>query len=202
MLIRAIALGADHAILLTDKIFAGSDTFATSYILSKAIKKLQPIDIYICGGRAVDGETGQVGNGIASRLCLPCLNGVSEILKLDNKAVIVSRQTDTHNEIVQCCLPSLIIFRNFSTKEESLSLMALKRAQKYFIEKWDLKQISADKKHCGQAGSKTKVLNVEQINYGRMSKTINGTSVEKSKFVMDIINNIKGVNTKRNIIFG
>lgn len=187
VLTRTIALGADDAVLVTDKAFAGSDTFATSYILAKAMKKLQPVDIYLCGKRAVDGETGQVGNSLACRLGVPCITGVSEILKVDDTFVTVNRQTDTYSETVRCQMPAFLIFQNFSTKEDFLSLILLKRARKQKIKKWDSGYIDADKKYCGQKGSKTRVINVEQIQYMRYSQTVDGTTEDKAKVILALV---------------
>ena len=78
-LIEAIAMGCDRGILLTDRKFAGSDTWATSYTLSRAIQKLMPVDLIICGERATDGDTGQVGPGIASFLDLPLTTYVDRV---------------------------------------------------------------------------------------------------------------------------
>jgi len=81
---EALALGCDQAVLLTDRKFAGSDTWATAYTLSRAIRKLSPIDLIICGERATDGDTGQVGPGIASFLDLPLATYVDRLLGFDD----------------------------------------------------------------------------------------------------------------------
>lgn len=187
VLTRTIALGADDAVLVTDKVFAGSDTFATSYILAKALEKLQPVDMYICGKRAVDGETGQIGNSLACRLEIPCITGVHEIFTIDNSFVTIKRQTDIYNETVQCKLPVVLVFQNFSTREDYLSLISLKRAKKQKIKKWDAEYINADKKYCGQEGSKTKVINVKSIQYMRQSRTVAGTAKDKAKVILDLV---------------
>lgn len=188
VLTRTIALGADEAVLVTDKAFAGSDTFATSYTLAKAAKKMQPADIYLCGKRAVDGETGQVGDSLASRLGLPCVTGVTEIVKIGDAYSVVNRQTDTHSETVLCKLPILLVFQNFSLREDSLSLLSLKRAGKVKIKKWDLNYIEADRKYCGQEGSRTRVVCAEQIHYTRFTEIIEGSTKDKAKTILALIN--------------
>ena len=82
---EAVAMGCDSAVLLSDKAFAGSDTWATSYVLAAAIRKLNNYDLVICGERATDGDTGQVGPGIASSLDLPVATYVGKIEKIQQR---------------------------------------------------------------------------------------------------------------------
>jgi len=88
---EAVAMGCDEAVLLTDKAFAGSDTWSTSYVLAQAIRKLGAFDLVICGERATDGDTGQVGPGIASFLDLPVATYVAEIERIDAGSCRVRR---------------------------------------------------------------------------------------------------------------
>ena len=82
---EAIALGCDDAVLLSARQFAGADTWATSYVLSKAIRKLGDYDLILCGERATDGDTGQVGPGIAAWLDIPMSTFVSKIREVDRQ---------------------------------------------------------------------------------------------------------------------
>ncbi|MBN1864050.1 MAG: electron transfer flavoprotein subunit beta/FixA family protein, partial [Victivallales bacterium] len=76
---EALSMGVDEAVLVSDRRFGGSDTWATSYILSEAIKRMGDYDLIVCGERATDGDTGQVGPGIAAWLGLPVLSYVSKL---------------------------------------------------------------------------------------------------------------------------
>ena len=80
---EALAMGCDEAILLSDRAFAGSDTWATAYTLSQAIRRLGAFDLILCGKQAIDGDTGQVGPGIARQLSINQLTYVFKIQELD-----------------------------------------------------------------------------------------------------------------------
>ncbi len=88
---EAVAMGCDDAILLSDKEFAGSDTWATSYTLAEAIKEIKDYDLVIAGERATDGDTGQVGPGIAAWLDLPLATYVSSIETIEENSIVVER---------------------------------------------------------------------------------------------------------------
>ena len=85
---EAISLGADEAILLSDRAFAGADTWATSYTLANGIKKMANYDLIICGKQAIDGDTAQVGPGIAEFLNIPFVSYVRKIEELTNNNII------------------------------------------------------------------------------------------------------------------
>ena len=90
---EALAMGADEAILISGREFGGSDTWATSYIIATAIKKIPDYDIIFCGRQAIDGDTAQVGPQIAEKLHLPQVTYVTEIKK-DGNALTVKRQLE------------------------------------------------------------------------------------------------------------
>jgi electron transfer flavoprotein beta subunit len=117
---KTIAYGADEAILLSDRKFAGSDTLATSYILAQAIRKLgesEPVDIIFCGKQAIDGDTAQVGPGIATRLGIPQLTYVIKIdeVDLEKGEIQIHRKLEALREVVRAKLPALL------TVEKSLN---------------------------------------------------------------------------------
>ncbi|WP_366923382.1 electron transfer flavoprotein subunit beta/FixA family protein [Metallumcola ferriviriculae] len=110
---KAISFGADRAVLVSDRAFGGSDTLATSYILSQAIKKLdqeEQVDLVICGKQAIDGDTAQVGPGIATRLEMPQLTYVMEIIDAnpEEKKIKVARKLEGSKEILEAPLPALL----------------------------------------------------------------------------------------------
>jgi len=110
---RALSLGADDAVLLSDMAFGGADTLATSKVLAEAVKRLDqrtPVDLIICGQQTIDGDTAQVGPGIARRLDVSQLTLVDEILKIDEKAKLirVRRRLEQQHEIVEASLPAMI----------------------------------------------------------------------------------------------
>src|SRR5690606_33738943 len=99
--------GADNGYLITDKKFAGSDTLATSYTISQAVKKLAPYDIILCGRQAIDGDTAQVGPQIAEKLGIPQITYAEEIISVD-KEIVVKRRLERGVETVAAPLPALI----------------------------------------------------------------------------------------------
>jgi len=105
---EALALGCDEAILLTDKKFAGADTLATSYTLSAAIRKIEMFDLIICGHKTTDGDTGQVGPGLAEWLNIPHVSYVRKILQVTDDTIIVERSMDSFYEEIETPQPCLI----------------------------------------------------------------------------------------------
>ncbi|RLD12325.1 MAG: electron transfer flavoprotein subunit beta, partial [Chlamydiae bacterium] len=105
---EAISLGADKAVLVSDRAFAGSDTLATSYALSTAIKKLGDVDIIITGKQAIDGDTAQVGPGIAVHLDMPQITYVRKIEELADGKIRAERMNEEGYDIIEADLPVLI----------------------------------------------------------------------------------------------
>ncbi|MDH4233253.1 MAG: electron transfer flavoprotein subunit beta/FixA family protein, partial [Nitrospirota bacterium] len=103
----AISMGADDALLLSDRAFAGSDTWATSYTLSKAIEKLGA-DIIICGKQAIDGDTAQVGPEVAEFLNIPHISYIKKIEDVTQGSIRVQRMMDEGHDIVESTLPVLL----------------------------------------------------------------------------------------------
>ncbi|MCE5329348.1 electron transfer flavoprotein subunit beta/FixA family protein, partial [bacterium] len=105
---EAISLGVDSAILLSDRAFAGSDTWATSYTLSKAIKKIEGWKIIILGKQTLDGDTGQVGPELAQILNIPFIGYASKINVIDRNKIIVKRLMEDRYETFEVKLPAAI----------------------------------------------------------------------------------------------
>ncbi len=100
--------GADEVILISDRIFAGADTLATSYALSQAVKKLGKIDIVLCGRQAIDGDTAQVGPQTAEKLKMNQLTCVNKIMELKKDSITVERSIEGGYEIIKTKLPILL----------------------------------------------------------------------------------------------
>jgi len=97
----AIAVGADEGILLSDKAFAGADTLATSYTLSQAIRKMGKIDLILCGKQAIDGDTAQVGPGIAAFLDIPQIVFVKKIREITADRIVAERTTEDGYDVIE-----------------------------------------------------------------------------------------------------
>jgi electron transfer flavoprotein beta subunit len=104
---HSLYMGADEAILLTDRKFAGADTLATSYALSLAAKKLGNVDLVLCGRQAIDGDTAQVGPQVAEKLGLPQLTYVEQVISVEKAKITARSQIDGGYEVAECPLPAL-----------------------------------------------------------------------------------------------
>ena len=108
---EALSLGIDEAILISDRAFAGSDTWVTSWVLSSAIKKIGDVTLIICGKQAADGDTAQVGPGISANLDIPQITYVKKIESLDSQVIKAARMTEEGYEVISSPLPCLKIGR-------------------------------------------------------------------------------------------
>jgi len=157
---RIIAFGADEAFLVSDPRFSGSDTFATSHILTKSLKSInQTIDIIAFGEKSVDGETGQVPVGVAGLLGIQCITGVREICEVSKENILLKRQFNGRLEIMEAINPCGLVFKGFTTKEPTISLIRIKQTKGYDPIILDADTIGIDKGYYGQEGSKTVVKN-------------------------------------------
>lgn len=154
----AIALGADEAYLVTDRAFAGSDTWATSYTLSTAIKTLGKIDLIICGKQAIDGDTAQVGPGVAEMLGIPFVAWVRKVEEISESTIRVERMMEDGYEIVEMPLPGLITVVKEINVPRMASLKGKMRAKKAAVTVLNAESLKPDREKIGLKGSPTQVL--------------------------------------------
>jgi electron transfer flavoprotein beta subunit len=157
---EAIAMGADTGILVSDRAFAGSDTWATSYTLAAAIRKLGAFDLILCGKQASDGDTAQVGPGIATQLDLPQITYVRKIEALSETEVTAERLLETGYEVITAPLPCLLTVIKEINEPRLPSLKGKLAARKAAITTWSAVDIKADAARIGLDGSPTKVVNI------------------------------------------
>jgi electron transfer flavoprotein beta subunit len=157
---EAISLGVDEGILLSDRAFAGSDTWATSYTLAAAIKKIARFDLIICGKQASDGDTAQVGPGIAAHLDLPQVAYVKKIEEISDKTSRVERMTEEGYEIIETPLPALLTVVKEINTPRLPSLKGLMRAKQAKILHWTHKDLEVDFAALGLNGSPTQVVKI------------------------------------------
>jgi len=157
---EAIAMGADDAILLSDRAFAGSDTWATSYTLAMAIRKIANFDLIICGKQASDGDTAQVGPGIAVHLDLPQITYVRKIESLDDKTIVAERLMENGYEVIQSPLPCVLTVIKEINEPRLPSLKGKMAAKKAVITTWNAAELNCDPKCLGLDGSPTKVVKI------------------------------------------
>ena len=157
---EAIALGADEAILVSDRAFAGSDTLATSYTLAMTIKKIGNVDVILCGKQAIDGDTAQVGPGIAVHLDLPQITYVKKIREIDDKKIIAERASEDDVEVVEAKLPVVLTVIKEINEPRIASLKGKMASKKAVIETWNAAAINANPKALGLDGSPTQVVEI------------------------------------------
>jgi len=157
---EAISCGADHGVLVSDRAFAGADTWATSYTLGKAIDSLGKFDIILCGKQAIDGDTAQVGPGLACRLKIPFITCVQKVRVVKGDNIQVERMMDDGYDVVQLPLPSLITVVKDINEPRVPSLKGKMKAKKAEIKKLNSDDIGADESCIGLSGSPTRVVNV------------------------------------------
>ncbi|MEI7983561.1 MAG: electron transfer flavoprotein subunit beta/FixA family protein [Bacteroidota bacterium] len=210
---ESIFRGADHAYLVSDRRFAASDTLATSYTLSQAIKKVGNFDLIFCGRQAIDGDTAQVGPQIAQNLGLPQITYAEEIVNCSGNEIIVKRRLERGTETVKCKLPVVITAHSSAPECRSRHaklMMKYKHArtltelqsetEDYIknihnerpylsIEEWTVADLDANDEWLGLNGSPTKVKKIENVvRAHKETKVMNDTDSEVELLMVELIN--------------
>ena len=187
---EAISMGADEAVLLTDRVFAGSDTWATSYTLAKAIDKLGA-DIIFCGKQAIDGDTAQVGPETAEFLNIPHIAYVRKIEEIKDNYIRVQRLMDEGYDIVESSIPVLLTVVKELNEPRFPSLKGKMAAKKAEIKKMGMTEIGADEDSLGLKGSPTQVKNIFAPERKTERKMLEGTSEEQVNALVNELRKIK-----------
>jgi len=139
---KALSFGVDDAILVTDRAFAGADTLATSFALASAIQQIEksmPVDLVFCGKQTIDGDTAQVGPGIAKRLNLELLTYISSIVSVSEqkKEIVVQRRSEGGVQVLKTRLPSLVTMLEGSNEMRFATMPDMIRAARTTVKRWD-----------------------------------------------------------------
>ena len=156
MLQECMAMGADDAVLLCGRAFAGADTWATSNTLANAVKKMGGADIIFAGRQAIDGDTAQVGPQLATRLDLPQVTYVQDV-KLENGNVTVQRQLEDGYEVIEVGTPCLLTAVKELNRSRYMSVGGIVNAVKKEITVWDLPDLGIPADQVGLKASPTQV---------------------------------------------
>lgn len=210
---EALCRGADEAVLLSDRAFAGADTLATSYALATAIKKIGSYDIVLCGRQAIDGDTAQVGPQVAQQLGLPQVTYARRIVSLLDNHIVVERGIENGVETVKAPLPLLLTvdgaaaecrpqnvyrmlrFHRAATPTEQAAEGFRYSAQvaadeALTIKEWTLADVDGDASRCGLSGSPTKVRKVENIVFqAKESKRYTASDEDIKALVGELLSN-------------
>jgi electron transfer flavoprotein beta subunit len=187
---EAVAMGADEAVLLSDKAFAGSDTWATSYTLARAIEKLDA-DIIFCGKQAIDGDTAQVGPETAEFLNIPHISYIRKIEEVTDKSIQVQRLMDEGYDVVESSLPVLLTVVKELNEPRMPSLKGKMTAKKAEIKVMGAADIEADGNSLGLKGSPTQVKNIFAPEMKAERKMIEGSPEEQVDNLITALKEIK-----------
>lgn len=203
--------GADTGWLLTDRLFAGADTLATSYALATAIKKIGDVDMIIGGRQAIDGDTAQVGPQVAQKLGLNQITYAEEIEKIENGKVTIRRHIDGGVETVEAPLPVAVTVNGSAAPcrpcnaklvmKYKRATCPMERAQEVdayshlyderpylTLNQWSVSDIDGDPQQCGLAGSPTKVKSVQNIAFqAKESKTLTDSDADVEGLIKDLL---------------
>ncbi|HEY5653943.1 MAG TPA: electron transfer flavoprotein subunit beta/FixA family protein [Pontiella sp.] len=152
----ALLYGADECILISDPKFSGSDTYATSYILSLALKNISAVDLILFGKQAIDGDTGQVGPSTAAFLDIPILTNISKI-KNSGATLKVNKQTESGYEVWDIDKPCALTIAEGSNPPLTPCFERKAIARSVVIPCWGTEDLLPDFQKIGSNGSPTKV---------------------------------------------
>jgi len=156
---ECLAMGADAAILISDRAFGGSDTLATSYTLSAAIRKLGKVDIIFFGKQAIDGDTAQVGPETAEHLGIAQVTYVAKI-DIEGDVVRAQREHDDGYEVIEVKLPIAVSVVKSINEPRFPTVKGLMKANRAEIPVWTANDLVVDENRLGLKGSPTKVLKI------------------------------------------
>ena len=207
----AMFRGADGGYLLSDRKFAGSDTLATSYALSCALRKIMP-DVIVAGRQAIDGDTAQVGPQVAEKLGLPQVTYAEEIVEIRESSLVIKRRLEHGTEVVECPLPAVITV-NASAAEcrprnakrvmkykyalasseiaaaaESAAARRAAATPYLQIVEWAAADVDPDESQLGLQGSPTKVKKIENVVFAaKEAKKLSGSDEEMNSLMVELI---------------
>ncbi len=157
---EAVSLGVDDAVLVSDRAFAGADTWATSYALSMTIRKIGVYDLVIAGKQAIDGDTAQVGPETADMLGIPFVAYIRKIEQMQGNKMVVERLMDEGYDVVETSLPAVITVVKEINTPRLPSLKGKMKAKSLKVTTWSAKDVGADENKIGLKGSPTQVVRI------------------------------------------
>ncbi len=184
---EAIAMGCDSAVLISDKAFAGADTWSTSYVLSQAIKRMGGYDLIVCGERATDGDTGQVGPGIASFLDLPVASYVGKVESATAKTVRVQRLVEDGHEVLDVDLPAALTVVKEVGDPRLPTLRGKQKAKKADVPTWGAGDMEVEADKLGLKGSPTRVV---KIFRPKVARTCTKVMAQDDSAIHDAVNQL------------
>ena len=186
---EAVACGADKAVLMSDRKFGGSDTYATSYVLSKGIEKIGDVDLVICGKQAIDGDTAQVGPGIAAHLGWPQATYVSKLVDSESKSLTVERMHETGNDTSRIQLPAVLTVLKDINIPRIPTLKGRLASRKTEVPVWGVEDVDTDSNKIGLHGSPTRVVTTRKPDArDKHTIVIDKCPAESARELVEILN--------------
>ena len=182
---EAIAMGCDSAVLISDKAFAGSDTWATSYVLAAAIRRIGSCDLIVCGERATDGDTGQVGPGIASFLELPVASYVGKVDEVSDGTCRLHRLVENGYEVLDVQLPAVLTVVKEVADPRLPTLRGKQKAKTAEIPTWGAGELDVEPEKAGLNGSPTRVVKIFRPSVARECEKIQAADEQAVKNATD-----------------
>jgi len=182
---EAVSLGVDEIILLSDRKFAGADTWATSNTLAAAIRKVGNFDLVFFGQQAIDGDTAQVGPGVASHLNLPQTCFVRKIEKLEGGKIVCQRLMENGYDVVEMTLPAIITVVKEINIPRLPSLRGKRNARKAVPEVWNAEMLELDENAIGLNGSPTQVVEIFSPDHQKEGQRFEGSPEESADLIIE-----------------
>jgi electron transfer flavoprotein beta subunit len=187
-LVEALAMGADEAYLLSDRLFAGSDTWSTSLVLAKGIKKIGSCDFVICGSWSLDGSTGHVGAQLAEFLGIWNVSQVIAVESIESKQVRTRSQIEKGYRVMTSPLPLLITVAHEINTPRFISLFGVMEAENKPLQIWSANDIGIRPEEVGFSGSPTQTGDVFMPPMKRKAEMLRG---EPEEMVKEIVHRIR-----------
>ena len=190
---NALALTVDETALCCDDAFAGSDTYATAYVLASAIKKAGDVDVVFCGKQSTDGNTGVVGAELAAILGFSQLTQVGKVRSIDAgaKKIVVERAVEGGIEVVEAKLPAVVSVIKGINEPRLPNLMGIRKASKIDIPQWSAGDLGVDTGKVGAAGASTKVVEIAVPPPRGAGEILKGEIEEVANMITDKLIDLK-----------
>jgi electron transfer flavoprotein beta subunit len=184
---EAMGMGADEGILVTDRAFAGADTWATSTTLGKAVERVGKFDLVICGRQAIDGDTAQIGPQVADYLKIPHVTYVFDIESIGKKSLVVKRRLEDGYERIECTLPALLTVIGELNVPRHPKVAGLIEAckEKAPIRLWNAADIGVQAQEVGLEGSLTHVIKTFAPKSERQGEILQGDAKTAARTLVE-----------------
>ncbi len=191
-LVEALAMGADEGYLLSDRVFAGSDTWATSWALCRGIQKLGFFDLILCGSYSLDGSTGQVGAQLAEFLDIPNVSQVAALENIESGKIRTRSMVESGYRILESRLPALLTVTREINIPRFISLSGIIEAEGKPLHTWSAADLGIAADKVGFKGSPTQTGDVFLPDMKRRAEMISGEPEELAKKIADKIRQALG----------